>query len=317
MAFSVLYGLAFIRLDAFLVIFSILNFRASKFLFPFLVGRFQITEKKKKYNEPQFFPSIRKQHFCDRRFKRDNNFGRIDRCEARIDGWIGIVVADKRTQPSPGRERTFLFLPFVHGRTDNEQMAGYVYARDFQPNWQANTSQRMQISQTICQSSRWPCPLLHGREGHFNRQSFTIRLRSIGSLHSFSRISLSPPPSLSLSIYLSLCFYLCLSATFLFSGRFAVIPATPSRFRCVPPSIQPVALFFSSACSQSVTIKTPSVDSRSSSSSRACFHHLRFSSFLPPGFCIFRFLSLSFSLSPISSHFIVRMYTLFRFEIDI
>lgn len=86
-------------------------------------------------------------------------------------------------------------------------MAGYVYARDFQPNWQANTSQRMQISQTICQSSRWPCPLLHGREGHFNRQSFTIRLRSIGSLHSFSRISLfpslPPSPSLYLSIYLS------------------------------------------------------------------------------------------------------------------
>ena len=82
-------------------------------------------------------------------------------------------------------------------------MAGYVYARDFQPNWQANTSQRMQISQTICQSSRWPCPLLHGREGHFNRQSFTIRLRSIGSLHSFSRISLSLSLSLSPSIYLS------------------------------------------------------------------------------------------------------------------
>lgn len=45
-AFSVLYGLAFIRLDAFFVIFSILNFRVSEFLFPFLVGRFQITEKK-------------------------------------------------------------------------------------------------------------------------------------------------------------------------------------------------------------------------------------------------------------------------------
>lgn len=119
-------------------------------------------------------------------------------------------MADKRTQPSPGRERTFLFLPFVHGRTDNEQMAGYVYARDFQPNWQANTSQRMQISQTICQSSRWPCPLLHGREGHFNRQSFTIRLRSIGSLHSFSRISLSPPP-LSLSLHLSISLFLSLS----------------------------------------------------------------------------------------------------------
>lgn len=53
-AFSVLYGLAFIRSDAFLVIFSILNFRASEFLFPFLVGRFQITEKKKSTTNHNF-----------------------------------------------------------------------------------------------------------------------------------------------------------------------------------------------------------------------------------------------------------------------
>lgn len=61
-------------------------------------------------------------------------------------------------------------------------------------NWQANTSQRMQISRTICQSSHWAC---RGpdRRGHFNRQSFTIRPSSGASAPRTAHSPLRPSSS--------------------------------------------------------------------------------------------------------------------------
>lgn len=116
---------------------------------------------------------------------------------------------DKRREGSEReRERAHIFISsvLVHGRTDNEQMAGYVYARDFHPNWQANTSQRMQISRIICQSSPgWPRLPASGPRGHFNRPSFTIVSLSALFLTFLSFLSLHPP----------------------------------SRFRCVSPSTHP------------------------------------------------------------------------------
>lgn len=147
---------------------------------------------------------------------------------------------DKRREGSEReKERAYIFISsvLVHGRTDNEQMAGYVYARDFHPNWQANTSQRMQISRIICQSSPgWPRLPASGPRGHFNRPSFTIVSLSALFLTFLSFLSLHPP----------------------------------SRFRCVSPSIHPsvhppFSSLFSPPCPeyrQGVTIKTPSVDSR-------------------------------------------------------
>ena len=86
-------------------------------------------------------------------------------------------------------------------------MAGYAYARDFHPNWQANTSQRMQISRIICQSSPgWPRLPASGPRGHFNRPSFTI----VSLLRSFSRVSflslfvLHSPISMRFSIHPSI-----------------------------------------------------------------------------------------------------------------
>lgn len=87
----------------------------------------------------------------------------------------------------------FISSVLVHGRTDNEQMAGYVYARDFHPNWQANASQRMQISRIICQSS--PGYPLLGPRGHFNRPSFTIVSLSALFLAFLFSLSLCSPIS--------------------------------------------------------------------------------------------------------------------------
>lgn len=71
----------------------------------------------------------------------------------------------------------FLFLPW---RFMVERAANKWPSTTLGQNWQANTSQRMQISRAICQSSRWAC---RGpdRRGHFNRQSFTIRPSSSAS----------------------------------------------------------------------------------------------------------------------------------------
>lgn len=162
-----------------------------------------------------------------------------------MDRWSG--GKDRQTDSTNGeraarereRERAHIFISsvLVHGRTDNEQMAGYVYARDFHPNWQANTSQRMQISRIICQSSPgWPRLPASGPRGHFNRPSFTIVSLSALFLTFLSFLSLHPP----------------------------------SRFRCVSPPIHPSvhppsSSLFSPPCPeyrQGVTIKTPSVDSR-------------------------------------------------------
>lgn len=110
---------------------------------------------------------------------RSAHFPTVQRKETRDRESVGSMVGrqgstdgfDKRREGSEReKERAYIFISsvLVHGRTDNEQMAGYVYARDFHPNWQANTSQRMQISRIICQSSPgWPRLPASGPRGHF------------------------------------------------------------------------------------------------------------------------------------------------------
>lgn len=178
---------------------------------------------------PAHFPTVQRKETRDR-----ESVGSMVGRQGSTDGF------DKRREGSEReKERAYIFISsvLVHGRTDNEQMAGYVYARDFHPNWQANTSQRMQISRIICQSSPgWPRLPASGPRGHFNRPSFTIVSLSALFLTFLSFLSLHPP----------------------------------SRFRCVSPPIHPSvhppsSSLFSPPCPeyrQGVTIKTPSVDSR-------------------------------------------------------
>lgn len=146
---------------------------------------------------------------------RSAHFPTVQRKETRDRESVGSMVGrqgstdgfDKRREGSERereRERAHIFISsvLVHGRTDNEQMAGYVYARDFHPNWQANTSQRMQISRIICQSSPgWPRLPASGPRGHFNRPSFTIV--SIRSFSHVSFLSLSSSP-ISISMRFSI-----------------------------------------------------------------------------------------------------------------
>lgn len=77
-------------------------------------------------------------------------------------------------RPPPSSLTPSLFFYFFRVEFTVERAANKWPSTTLGQNWQANTSQRMQISRTICQSSRWACrgP---GRRGHFNRQSFTIR----------------------------------------------------------------------------------------------------------------------------------------------
>lgn len=110
-------------------------------------------------------------------------------------------------------------------------------------NWQANTSQRMQISRTICQSSHW-ARRGPDRRGHFNRQSFTIRPSSGASAPRATHSPLRPSSCDASASHISLGQFLFLSPH-----------AFPSN-----PALSTV---------KGVAIKTPSVDIPPLSPSRA------------------------------------------------
>jgi len=109
---------------------------------------------------------------------------------------ITIRIDKRATRPS-----VYSFLPFFFPSFFISSMKFMVEravnkwpSTTLGQNWQANTSQRMQISRTICQSSHWA---YRGpdRRGHFNRQSFTIRPSSGASEYRIAHSPLCPSSS--------------------------------------------------------------------------------------------------------------------------
>lgn len=153
-----------------------------------------------------------------------------------IDGspWDEIDKDHDPKRTNAMRASVYFFLSFFISSMEFmvERAANKWPSTTLGQNWQANTSQRMQISRTICQSSHWAC---RGpdRRGHFNRQSFTIRPSSGASA---PRTAHSPlrPPTLPLRVYPS--------DSFSFSPR--------TRFP-LTPTLSTV---------KGAAIKTPSVD---------------------------------------------------------
>ena len=145
-----------------------------------------------------------------------------------------------------------------------------------------------------------PALLHRGREGgtHFNRQSFTIRLRSVGSLRSFSHI-----PSLSLS------------------------PSLFSSLRAPPPWFPRVFSIYPTGCPPPLLPPCFSPRKPAARVSRLKRHllivtrFLRFLSLLlpllPPSFLCFHHPPRPLVPSSRLVSRYVRIYTLFRLEIDI
>lgn len=141
--------------------------------------------------------------------------------------------------PPPSSLTPSLFFYFFRVEFTVERAANKWPSTTLGQNWQANTSQRMQISRTICQSSRWACrgP---GRRGHFNRQSFTIR-----------RPNDVPPRSAHSSSFVLRRRHFRPGSLSLCSSLHVLLLVAPTFVSLFEPALSTV---------KGATIKTPSVD---------------------------------------------------------
>lgn len=178
----------------------------------------------------------------------------LDGDHAEIDS-RSIDRRSGQANETPGPEGLSIFISFVRSRQNGQRTNGWlrVRAHDFQPNWQANTLQRMQISRTICQSSRCRCTLLRLGDTLIDNHLLSRPL---------------PPPFL---------------AFFLFSIHLPSATHDSSQQTPCPSDRPPSCPLLPLCPAYSVTIKTPSVDSR----------YLRPLTCIPPFLRSFYFFSIS------------------------